>query len=48
MLVDLFEDLINAKNEKDKEIAFKNLEKVGVDRITAIEVVKTISWRTEK
>jgi hypothetical protein len=28
-------DLITAKTEKERETAYKNLEKVGVDRMTA-------------
>ncbi len=35
MLSDLIIDLITAKTEKEREIAYRNLEKVGVDRMTA-------------
>ena len=35
MLTDLFIDLIKAENEKERERAFKRLEKVGIDRATA-------------
>lgn len=35
MLSDMIVDLITAKTEKERETAYKNLEKVGVDRMTA-------------
>lgn len=35
MLSDMIADLILAKTEKEIETAYKNLEKVGVDRMTA-------------
>ncbi len=35
MLSDMIADLITAKTEKERETAYKNLEKVGVDRMTA-------------
>ena len=35
MLSDMIADLITAKTEKERETAYRNLEKVGVDRITA-------------
>lgn len=35
MLSDMVANLITAKTEKEKETAYKNLEKVGVDRYTA-------------
>ena len=36
MLSDLIADLITAKTEEELETAYKNLEKVGVDRWTAL------------
>lgn len=35
MLSDMIADLITAKTEKERETAYHNLEKVGVDRMTA-------------
>jgi len=35
MLSDLIMDLLTAGDEKEKERAYRKLEKVGVDRITA-------------
>ena len=35
MLSDMIADLILAKTEKERENAYRNLEKVGVDRMTA-------------
>ena len=35
MLSDMIADLILAKTEKERETAYRNLEKVGVDRMTA-------------
>lgn len=35
MLYDLLIDLICASTKHDKELAYKNLERVGVDRATA-------------
>ena len=35
MLSDLIADLIRAKTPKEKEAAYRRLEKLGVDRITA-------------
>lgn len=35
MLSDLITDLIRAKTPKEKEAAYRQLEKLGVDRITA-------------
>ena len=35
MLMDLVMDLVEAVDPKDKEKAYRNLEKVGVDRKTA-------------
>lgn len=35
MLSDMIADLITSKTEKERETAYKNLEKVGVDRMTA-------------
>lgn len=35
MLSDLITDLIRAKTPKEKEAAYRRLEKLGVDRITA-------------
>lgn len=35
MLLDLINALINAETEKDKERAYRNLEKVGMDRVSA-------------
>lgn len=36
MLGDLIEELVNAKDKDEKEKVFRELEKVGMDRITAI------------
>ena len=35
MLSDMIANLITAKTEKERETAYRNLEKVGVDRMTA-------------
>lgn len=35
MLSDLITDLIRAKTPKEKEVAYRRLEKLGVDRFTA-------------
>lgn len=35
MLSDLITDLIRAKTPKEKETAYRRLEKLGVDRFTA-------------
>lgn len=35
MLSDLIADLIRAKTPKEKEAAYRRLEKLGVDRFTA-------------
>ena len=35
MLSDMIADLITAKTEKERETAYRNLENVGVDRMTA-------------
>ena len=36
MLSDLIVNLINANTEEELETAYRNLEKVGVDRYTAL------------
>lgn len=43
MLSDMFADLIKAKTAKERETAFRSLEAVGVDRLTAITVVKEMT-----
>ena len=35
MLTEMIDELINAKDKKELERAFKALEKVGMDRMTA-------------
>lgn len=35
MLSDMIAALITAETEKERETAYRNLEKVGVDRMTA-------------
>lgn len=35
MLGDLIQDLVDARTPKEKEKAFRNLERVGMDRMTA-------------
>lgn len=35
MLSDMINEIIDARNKEERERAFKNLEKVGVDRRTA-------------
>ena len=42
MLMDLIEALMSAATEKDKERAYRNLEKVGMDKATADAVVKEL------
>lgn len=42
MLKDLLDDLIHAKNPKEKAKAYQNLRKVGVDQYTADILVKEI------
>lgn len=39
MLADLLKDLAEARNEKEKEKAYRNLERVGMDRMTANAMV---------
>lgn len=40
MLSDMIADLITAKTEEERETAYRNLEKVGVDRWTANLLVR--------
>ena len=40
MLQDLIMELVCAVDNDDKELAYKKLEKIGVDRITANDIVK--------
>ena len=40
MLSDRVANLITAKTEKEKETAYRNLEKVGVDKMTADLLVR--------
>ena len=42
MLTDLLMDLIKAPNEKAKEKAYKNLEKIGVDKMSANVMIKAL------
>ena len=42
MLSDLITDLIRAKTPKEKEAAYRRLEKLGVDRFTAEELRKEV------
>lgn len=43
MLSDLFIALIKAKTPEEREKAFKMLESVGVDRMTAIAVAREMA-----
>ncbi len=43
MLSDMFAELIQAKTPEEREKAFRNLEKVGVDRATAIAVAEEMT-----
>lgn len=47
MLDDMIQALIDAKTDKEKAKAYRNLEKVGMDRITANMLVDEIK-RKEK
>lgn len=47
MLMDLVMALVTAGDQKEKERAYRNLEKVGVDRITA-DVMATEFYKEEK
>jgi hypothetical protein len=47
MLMDLVMELVTATDEKDKERAYRKLEKVGVDRITA-DIMAAEFWKDEK
>ena len=47
MLMDLVMALVTAGDQKEKERAYRNLEKVGVDRITA-DVMVAEFYREEK
>lgn len=42
MLIDLIMALANAKTEKEKEKAYRNLQSVGVDKATANVILKYI------
>lgn len=44
MLMDLVMELVTATDPKDKELAYRKLEKVGVDRITA-DVMAAEFWK---
>lgn len=46
MLEELVTELANAKTDKEKEKAFRQLERVGVDRLTARVLVEEL--RKEK
>ena len=48
MLKDMLEALMNAGTPKDKERAYKNLEKVGMDRRTADLLVKKLRKEDQK
>ena len=47
MLQDLIINLINAKTPKEEEKAFKTLEKVGIDRYTAVVIAKKLATTVE-
>ena len=47
MLMDLVMALVTAGDQKEKERAYRNLEKVGVDRITA-DVMAAEFYKEEK
>lgn len=42
MFSDLINELINAKSDNETERAYKRLEKIGVDRVTADVLVKEL------
>lgn len=44
MLMDLVMELVTATDQKDKERAYRKLEKAGVDRITA-DVMAAEFWK---
>lgn len=44
MLMDLVMELVTATDEKDKERAYRKLEKVGVDRKTA-DIMAAEFWK---
>ena len=44
MLMDLVMELVTAADDKDKERAYRKLEKVGVDRITA-DIMAAEFWK---
>ena len=45
MLVDMLRNLANARTEKEKEIAYRNLERVGMDRYTANAMLNILRKR---
>lgn len=47
MLMDLVMELVTATDEKDKERAYRKLERVGVDRITA-DIMAAEFWKDGK
>ena len=47
MLMDLVMNLVQAVDPKEKERAYRNLERVGVDRITA-DVMAAEFYKEEK
>ena len=42
MLTDLLKAVMQAPNEKAKEKAYKNLEKIGVDKMSANVMIKAL------
>ena len=47
MLEELLRELLNAKNAKEKERAYVNLERVGIDRMTADMLVRELEAEDE-
>lgn len=48
MLADLIKALANAGSKKEKEKAYRNLERVGMDRMTANMLVRELKKETVK
>ena len=47
MLVDMLRNLANAKTERERETAYKNLERVGMDRYTANAMLNILRKRSD-
>lgn len=48
VILEMVMDLVTATDPKDRERAYRNLEKVGVDRQTADEMAAEFTGKEEK